>query len=225
MSYLNESFALLKKDIKCELRTRFAANAIFLFAFTTLIVISYSIAPYRIDEPHRPFIYATLLWIILVFSAFSGLSRSFVKEAEAYTEDLLRLSTQPEVVYTGKMLFNTTLLLLLELLIVPVFLLLMNIRVGHAHYLILLLLFGGVGLSATTTMVAAMIARARVKGVLFSALSFPLTFPLLITLIKGTEKSFMEADIVHWDEVRVAVAYIIVIGVLSLFLFPIIWRD
>jgi len=225
LSCLNQSIAILKKDLKSELRTRYAVNAILLFAFTTLVVISYSMAPFRIDPQYRPFIYASLLWIILVFSSFSGLSRSFVKEAEAYTEDLLRLNTIPEAVYAGKLLFNTTILLSLEVVIVPVFFLMMNIRVAHEGYLLLVLVLGGLGLSAATTMIAAMIARARVKGVLFSALSFPIVFPLIITLIKGTEKCLLTMPVQRWDEVRIAAAYSIIIGLLSLFLFPVIWKD
>ena len=74
-----------------------------MFAVTTLIAVSFSIGSFRIGEAERPFLYAVLLWIILVFSALSGLSRSFVKEEEAGTMDVLKLSARPQSVFLGKL--------------------------------------------------------------------------------------------------------------------------
>jgi len=225
LSSLKALVAIWRKDMKSEMRTRYAINAILLFAFTTLIVISYSISPYRVSLNDRPFIYASLIWIVLVFSALSGLARSFVKESESFTEDQLRISTSPEAIFLGKLLFNVTVIFVLELLIVPVFILITRLHVVHPVYFILLLLSGGAGLCMVTTIMAAMIARARVKSVLFSAISFPLLFPLIITVIKGTEKSFRIMRITHWNEFLMSTAYAILLGVLAYFLFPLIWRD
>jgi len=81
-----------------------------MFALTTLVAVSFSIGSFRIEESERPFLYAVLLWIILVFSALSGLSRSFVKEQEAGTMDILKLSARPQAVFLGKLFFNLTML-------------------------------------------------------------------------------------------------------------------
>ena len=224
-TYLSEAAAIWLRDLRSEFRTRYAVNAILMFALTTLIAVSFSIGSFRIGEDEQPFLYAVLLWVILVFSALSGLSRSFVKEEEAGTLDILRLSARPQAVFLGKLFFNLTLLAALELIIVPAFILLMNYKITHPGLFAAMIISGGFGLGAGTTIVAAMIAQASARGALFSVLSFPLLLPLMITAIKGCEKAAVGMSSTGWPEVRIAVAYGIVMITMSLFLFPLIWEE
>ena len=225
LTYLNKAGAVWLRDVRSEFRTRYAINAIIMFAFTTLVAVSFSLGSFRIAESDKPFLYATLLWIILVFSALSGLSRSFVKEEEAHTIDVLKLAADPISVFLGKLLFNLLLLLLLELLIVPAFVIFMDYTIHHYGYFITMIITGGIGLGAGTTIVAAMIARANVRGALFSALSFPLLFPLMIISMKGCEKAALASPIQGWHEVNIAVAYSIIMITASVMLFPIVWEE
>lgn len=224
-TYLSEATAIWLRDLRGEFRTRYAVNAILMFAVTTLVAVSFSIGSFRIGEAEQPFLYAVLLWIILVFSALSGLSRSFVKEEEAGTMDVLKLSARPQAVFLGKLLFNLTLLGALELIVVPSFILLMNYEIEHPVLFAAMVISGGFGLGAGTTIVAAMIAQASARGALFSVLSFPLLLPLMITAIKGCEKAAVGMNGTGWPEVRIAVAYAIVMIIMSLFLFPLIWDE
>lgn len=223
--YLSEAKAIWLRDLRCEFRTRYAINAIVMFAFTTLIAVSFSLGSFRIAESDKPFLYAALLWIILIFSALSGLARSFVKEEEAHTIDILKLSARPQSIFLGKLFFNLTLLGMLEIFIVPSFIILMGYKIGNPLFFSFIILTGGFGLGAGTTIVAAMIARASVRGALFSALSFPLLFPLMITSIKGCEKAATNMNITGWHEVKIAVAYFVVMVTISLFLFPLVWEE
>ena len=204
--YLKQAKTIWFRDLKSEFRTRYAINAILMFAFTTLIAISFSLGSFRIADNDKPFLYAVLLWIVLLFSALSGLSRSFVKEEEARTIDILKLSARPQAIFLGKLFFNLTLLGILEIIIVPSFIILMGYKIEYPLYFTIMILAGGCGLSAGTTIVAAMIARASVRGALFSALSFPLLFPLIITSIRGCEKAATTMNITGWHEVKITVA-------------------
>jgi heme exporter protein B len=217
--------AIWIRDLRSEFRTRYAVNAIIMFAVTTLVAVSFSIGSFRIAEAERPFLYAALLWIILVFSALSGLSRSFVKEQEAGTIDTLKLSARPQAVFLGKLFFNLTLLTALEVIIVPVFVLLMGYSIAHPFPFVGNVVIAGLGLGAGTTIVAAMIAQASTRGALFSALSFPLLLPLMITAIKGCERASMGPDPIGWAEVRMAFSYLLIMVIVSLFLFPLIWEE
>ena len=213
------------RDLKSEFRTRYAVNAILMFALTTLIAVSFSIGAYRIADAEKPFLNAVLLWIILVFSALSGLSRSFVKEQEAGTMDVLKLCARPQAVFLGKLFFNLTLLGALEIIIVPAFVVLMGYDIQLMGCFWAMVISAGLGLSAATTIVAAMIAQASARGALFSALSFPLLLPLMITAIKGCERAAIGLDPAGWPEVRIALAYAVIMTVMSLFLFPLIWEE
>ena len=224
-TYLSEATAIWLRDLRGEFRTRYAVNAILMFAVTTLVAVSFSIGSFRIGETEQPFLYAVLLWIILVFSALSGLSRSFVKEEEAGTMDVLKLSARPQAVFLGKLWFNLTLLGALELIVVPSFILLMNYKIEQPGLFAAMVISGGFGLGAGTTIVAAMIAQASARGALFSVLSFPLLLPLMITAIKGCERAADGINTAGWPEVRIAVAYTIIMIIMSLFLFPLIWEE
>jgi heme exporter protein B len=196
-----------------------------MFAVTTLVAVSFSIGSFRIGEGEKPFLFSVLLWIILVFSALSGLSRSFVKEEEAGTMDVLRLSARPQAVFLGKLFFNLTLLGALELIVVPSFILLMKYEIEFPGFFVAMVISGGFGLGAGTTVVAAMVAQASARGALFSALSFPLLLPLMITAIKGCERAALGMDTAGWPEVKIAVAYVIIMITMSLFLFPLVWEE
>jgi heme exporter protein B len=196
-----------------------------MFALTTLVAVSFSIGSFRIGEAEKPFLYSVLLWIILVFSALSGLSRSFVKEEEAGTMDVLRLSARPQAVFLGKLFFNLTLLGALQLIVVPSFILFMKYEIEFPGFFAAMVISGCFGLGAGTTIVAAMIAQASARGALFSALSFPLLLPLMITAIKGCERAAIGMSAAGWPEVKIAVAYVVIMITMSLFLFPLVWEE
>jgi heme exporter protein B len=196
-----------------------------MFALTTLVAVSFSIGSFRIGEAEKPFLYSVLLWIILVFSALSGLSRSFVKEEEAGTMDVLRLSARPQAVFLGKLFFNLTLLGALQLIVVPLFILFMKYEIEFPGFFTAMVISGCFGLGAGTTIVAAMIAQASARGALFSALSFPLLLPLMITAIKGCERAAIGMSAAGWPEVKIAVAYVVIMITMSLFLFPLVWEE
>lgn len=224
-TYLLEAAAIWMRDIRSEFRTRFAINTILMFALTALITVSFAIGSFRLREDEESFLFSVLLWIILVFSALSGLSRSFIKEEEASTIDTLKLSAKPQAVFLGKLFFNLTLLGALEVLIVPLFVILMKYHIKLPIYFIAIMISGGLSLGAGTTIVAAMVARASVRGALFSVLSFPLLLPLIIISIKGCERAAEGTDISGWPELKLTIAYLIVMITASLFLFPLIWEE
>jgi heme exporter protein B len=101
----------------------------------------------------------------------------------------------------------------------------MNYKIKFPGLFTAMVVSGGIGLGGGTTIVAAMIAQASARGALFSVLSFPLLLPLMITAIKGCEKAAVGMNNPGWPEVRIAVAYSIVMIVMSLFLFPLIWEE
>ncbi len=70
-----------------------------------------------------------------------------------------------------------------------------------------------------------MIAQANARSALFSALSFPLLLPLIITAIKGSERAAAGISAAGWPEVKIAAAYAVIMITVSLLLFPLIWEE
>ena len=232
------AWAVFRKDVRAELRTRYALNALALFAVSTVVALSLGIGPLT-RSVDLPLIHAALLWIAILFAAFTGLARAFVQEEEARTAAALRLAAPPTAVYLGKLLFNLLLLLLLDALTAVLFVILLRVQIGNLGLFVILLrvqignlglfvallLAGSLGLVAATTLIAAIIARASVKGALFAVLSFPLLAPLLVVAIKGTALALEGAG---WDRgaapLQVLLAYAVAMFVASLFLFGSVWE-
>ena len=225
-SLVAESLAVLGKEVTSEWRSRVAINAVGLFGLTTLAAVAYQIGPYQIQEQDRPHLLAALLWIILFFAATSGLARVFVKEEDAHTARTLRLAARPVAVFLGKLGFNLLMLIVLELFLVPLYCGLMGFTVRSIAGLALLLVLGALALAATSTMVAAIIARASGSSTLFAILSVPLVLPLLVVLIQGTRMSAQSAEIAAvLPALRAVVSLAGVTLVASIYLFPVVWHD
>jgi heme exporter protein B len=220
---VSKAVAVYRKDIVSEFRTRYAINAIALFAVTTLIAVSYSVGGFGVQDKN---LLSALLWVILFFSAMSGLSRTFVREEEGHTASALRLTAEPVAVYLGKLAFNLSLLLALACVVVPLFVVMMNAQVGNWTLFLLVLFLGSVGLSASATIVAAIVSKANAKGALFAVLSFPILAPLLITAIHGTSAALKGDPLsAGWADLRVLVSYAGIMITVSVMLFEFIWED
>ncbi len=185
--------ALLKKDLTCEMRSAAASTAVGMFAVVTLAVVSYGVG----QAPLEPVVQSGLLWTVLFFASSVGLSRTFVKEEETRTAIALRLSATPSVVFGGKLFFNCVLMLALSVILVPLFIVFFSVELLSPGLFILNIVLGVLGLSGASTIVAAIISRARVKGPLFGALAFPILMPLLLLAVPGTAMALEGAV---WDQ-------------------------
>lgn len=221
-TWLSEAVAVFVKDWRCEFRTRYALNTLALFAFTTLVVMSISLGPIGIDRARGSKVLPVLLWVILLFSVAAGLPRAFVQEEESQTATALRLSSTPSALFCGKLLYCLTLVGALELLVTPVFIILMNLEVASPGLLAGTLAAGGYGLAVGSTLVAAIIAQARTKGTLFSVLAFPVLLPLLLLAVELTFNA------VGGGGSGVALPQLLLydasVTIAGLMLFPVVWN-
>lgn len=224
-NWVRESLAVLRKDLRSELRTRYSLSAVLLFAVTAMAVVSFSVSPYSLDSEAK----AAFLWIVLFFSAMSGLSRSFVREEETKTALALRLSASADAVYGGKLLFNIVLQSTVAAIVVPLFLLLMDTRPANPALLAAATALGTLALASSSTIIAAIVSRANAKGTLFAVLAFPLSLPGLSSAIRATATALRgavsEARIDAAGDIRVLIAYSALMIASSLLLFDYVWND
>src|SRR5713226_4219195 len=99
-SGISPASSIFAKDLRSELRTRYALNALLMFVITTIAIILFAIG----NETPTPEILSGVFWIIVFFSAMSGLSRTFIAEEERGTVMTLQLVARPISVYAGKLL-------------------------------------------------------------------------------------------------------------------------
>lgn len=219
--WIGPAWAVLQKDLRTEFRTRVGLSVLFLFALTTLVAVSYTLGPLGAS----PEVLAALLWVILFFTAMAGLSRAFVHEEETRTATALRLAAPPEAVYLGKFALNLLLLLGVELVVVPLFGLLMGLPIEKPGLLVGILLLGDWGIAEVSTLLAAMVAQARGKGALFAILALPLLLPLLIVAIGATRMAYYGEPFAEvFPAIKALVSYGGTMLVICLWLFRFAWE-
>jgi heme exporter protein B len=186
LGFFERALAVCAKDAAQELRRRVAIASVFFFAATTIALVSYAVGPFGLPSDVRAGVDASLLWILLFFSAATGLPRAFVREEEAGTGLALRKLAPGIVVLAGKTFFNFVLFLAIAALSVPAFAILLEWSIGSPAALAAVILLGGWGLSVVSTFLSALVARAGQRNVLFVVVSFPLLVPLLLPAIAAT---------------------------------------
>src|SRR5437899_3697913 len=120
------AWAVCAKDAAQELRRRIAIASVFFFAATALTLVSFAIGPFGLKPEDRVALNAAMFWIILFFSAATGLPRAFVREEESGTALALRRVAGGALVLAGKTLFNYALFLTIAAIIVPGFAILLE---------------------------------------------------------------------------------------------------
>jgi heme exporter protein B len=220
---VKKALAIFRKDLRSELRTRYALNALLMFVVTTISVILFAIG----NENVSPEILSGVLWIIIFFSTMSGLSRTFVSEEERGTVLTLQLMTRPVTVYIGKLLFNLVLLLALNIFTVILYLLVVGgFTINSYAIFIPTIVLGTIGLASASTIIAAIIAKANTKGTLYPVLSFPILLPLLLTVINATKRAVDGAPFAEaLGEFQVLASYVVVITTVSYILFDFVWKE
>ncbi|MDQ6894156.1 MAG: heme exporter protein CcmB [Acidobacteriota bacterium] len=204
-SFLRRSLAVCGKDALQELRRRIAVASVLFFAAASLTLVSFAIGPFGLPPEARERVCSALLWVLLFFSAATGLPRAFVREEESGTALALRLVAPATAVLAGKTLFNFALFAAIAAVTAPAFALLLGWRIGSIGAFAAVLALGGLGLSIVSTFLSALVARASQKSVLFVVISFPLLAPLLLPAIAATVSASL-GD-VPWTALRVLVAY------------------
>jgi heme exporter protein B len=223
--------AVLRKDAVSELRSKYAFSALAVFALTCLASMSMSfglsIGGNTAMELHlQSAIQATLLWIIMFFSAMAGLGRSFVQEQDAGTLLTLKVYASPQAIYFGKVIFNVLLLVGLSVLVLPLFIIFFDVGgyVTDWVSMIGVLWLGGAGLAVISTMTAAMAAQAQGRSSLFTVLTFPLILPHFLGAISVT-RSLFAGEPAEMSQFLFMGGYTLVALIIGSVLFDYLWVE
>ncbi len=211
----------LMKDFRIEFRNRYALNVSISFAVISTLAISLSAAGVPISVKMQ----SVIFWIILFFSAMNGLSHIFIREEEQETSLFLRLNARPDVVLTSKLLFNIFLFFMLQLVITPLFIFFLQMEVKSIPIFISTVISGGFAISSSTTILAAIVAKAGGKGSLFTVISFPIVLPILWIAINSTSQALMSPEYSDYKNIVFLLAFFGTITTLSYLLFEYIWIE
>jgi heme exporter protein B len=194
-----------------------------MFIIVAVSVILFSIGNERVPGN----LTAGLYWVVIFFSAMSGLGRAFISEEERGTSMTLQLIASPSTVLSGKIFFNLILVFAMNIVITLIYSILFEEFVIKNHILFIInFIFGNIGLAVSATIIAAIIAKAGSKGTLYPVLSFPILLPLILTSAKLTLFCIEGAalnDAVF--EIAIVACYDVIMVSASYMLFDFIWKD
>lgn len=218
-----KAIAVFQKDFHSEIRTRYAINSLAMFIIVAISVILFAVGQEKISES----LTGGLLWVVIFFTAMSGLARAFVSEEERGTSLTLQLTASPSIVFSGKLIFNVVLVFCMNTVITLLYTALFESFIIHNFLLFFLsFFFGNIGLAISSTIIAAIIAKAGAKGTLYPVLSFPILLPLILTSVQLTLFALDGTSIEDARfELAIVVSYDVVMLTVSYLLFDFIWKD
>lgn len=211
---------LIIKDVRLELKQKYALNGILLYVVSTIFVCYLSFTRI-IDAPT----WNSLFWIIMLFASVNAVSKSFVQESQGRQLYYYTLSS-PQAVILSKIIYNILLMGVLSLLSLIVFAALMGNFIQNMPLFVVSLLLGSFGFASVLTMISAISSRTNNNFALMAILSFPIVMPLLITLMKVSKQALESSS---WDGnyrfIIVLLLINLVVVTLAFLLFPYLWKD
>ncbi len=170
------------KDITSEMRTKEIATSLVAFALLVIVVVSFTLEPGQ----NTSSIAAGILWVALTFAGVLGLSRSFVIEKDkGCLQGLMLCPVDRSILYLGKMLSILVFMIAVEIIILPVFIVLLD-QSGFPPQLAVIALLATIGFAAVGTLFSAMAVNTKAREVMMPLLFLPVASPVIIAAIKST---------------------------------------
>ncbi len=218
-------YTLVRKDLLLELRTKEIIIPMFAFGLVIILIFSLSFnASQEINHTFSP----GLLWIIILFISSLGLHRMFVleKEFDAFTLNLAA-PIDRGVIFLSKVVSGTIILLIAEILIIPPFVVFLNLSIpSNWPIMILILIIGDLGIMSIGAIISGLSMRAKLSEILFPILFFPLVSPHVIACVKATNYWFKEIPFFNWQSwIYLMITFFIIFFLVGFMIFDFITEE
>lgn len=217
---LRHAWAIARKDLLLEFRTRTGILSVAVFTALVLVVFQFGRDPTAVAMVDLA---PSVLWVTFTFAAMLALNRAFQLELENQAlEGLLLAPVSPRSLYWGKLLGNLAFVGLVE--VVGLFLLAVFFNVPvlpRLGPLILVMALATVGFVAVGTLFSAMAVRTRFAELLLPVLLLPFLLLPLSYAAQATARLLADrplSEVAGW--LKLLAAYDIVFVSLATLVFP-----
>jgi len=185
VTFLRQSAAVAGKDLRIEVRGRYALGAVLPFAATLLVAFGLSLGPDRVLLQRTA---PGLLWLAVLFAAVLASRRAYESESEdGALEGLLLAPVDKAAVYLGKAAAVAAQLLVLEVIVMTLVSALFSLSLGgNLPALAAAFVLGTTGLAGVGALFGALDASARAREAVFPLLVLPLATPVLVAGVRAT---------------------------------------
>jgi heme exporter protein B len=171
--------AIIWKDLTTERRSKAGFNAVAFLGVLILLLFGFALGP---DAEALRNAAAGALWLAILFAGVLAFNRSYQLELDGAALEPLLLYPAPRwTIFAGKFAANLLFVLLVEAVIVPVAIILFQVK-ATAGWLPAsgVMVLGSIGFVALGTFYASMASRSRAREVLLPLLLFPMLVPVLL---------------------------------------------
>jgi heme exporter protein B len=184
---LLEAWAIARKDLAIEFRTRSAFLSAVVFSLLGLVIFYYSWDPTAVTATDLA---PGVLWVIFTFSGLLGLHRSFGVEMEDHAIDgLLASPVSREAIFLGKAMANLIFVAAVQAIAIPALAVFYNLPLGGvAVPLVAIAILAAIGLVAVGTLFSAMAVNTRLAELLLPMLALPFFVPIVTAAAQATSK-------------------------------------
>jgi heme exporter protein B len=184
--------ALIRKDLRLELRTRESIPAMVLFSISTFVLFHFGLDARSLEGD----LAAGVFWVTLLFASVLAINRLFVAEREQGGFDAFLLAPVDRTsLFVAKATVLFCFLVALQLVSVPAFavLLLEPSPWAGLPELVAVLLLADAGIAVVGTLVGALAVQTRARDLIVPLLALPLMIPIVIAAARGTAPLWLEA--------------------------------
>ncbi len=215
--------ALIRKEFTLDWRQKHGIAGLILYVLATSFTCYLALE--RVEASK---VWNALVWITAVFTSFNAMQRSFHQESGGVHYYLYTLAP-PRLIILSKLIYNGLLVAGLNAVSLLFFILFFGNEVISSMDMtqfVTGLVLGSAGLGIALTFMAGLAFRSGGGIGLVSILGFPVVMPLLIAL---TRFSAHAIEGLSWSGNGLNLLVLVVLNIasliLSLVLFPYLWRD
>jgi len=218
--------ALVRKDLRLELRAFESVPAMLMFSVSTFVLFRFGLDRSSLEGD----LAAGVLWVTLLLAAVLGMNRLFVAEREQGGFDgFLMAPVDRTALFVSKALVLLGFLLVVELAAVPAFvLLLLQPGAGQAlPELLAVLALADVGIAVVGTLIGALGVQTRARDLIIPLMALPLLVPVAIAAAEATAPLFAAggAEAFHARWLVVLALYDGVFGLLAYAVFDFLLEE
>ena len=165
-----------------------------------------------------------LFWMMLLFASINTIAKSFIQENSSkylYYYSLV----SPVSIILSKMIYNALLMLSISIVSALLFTIVLGSPIQNMLVYFIVILLGSISFSFLFTLVSSIASKAGNIG-LTAILGLPLIVIILIYLMKlSREAFFAETSENFLKTLGILILFDFMLFILSLILFPYLWRD
>jgi len=217
-SFIKATFAVVRKDLTAEFRSRELLSAMLVFSLLVIIIFNFAL---ELDVKERQSVTAGVLWTTFAFAGTLGLNRSMAVEKDhGCLDGLLLAPVDRAAIYFGKVISNLVFMFIVEAIVLPLYYILYTPENFFHPGLLLVILLGSIGYTAVGTLLASMAVQARTRDVLLPILLFPVAIPVLLSAVKASTGFLNGAEMAEiWPPLNLLIVYDIIFTAVAFMVF------